>query len=74
VEGLPEGVTAAPVKSSGPAGKSVVLRLEAKAGVPSAAIHVVGRVGGRADLVRRATATAAPFAPTPHLWLSVPTK
>ena len=74
VEGLPEGVTAAPVKSSGAAGKSVTLRLEAKAGAAPAAFRVVGKVAGRADLVRGATAAVAPFAPTPHLWLSVPAK
>jgi hypothetical protein len=71
VEGLPEGVTAAPVKSSGAAGKSVTLRLEAKAGAAPAAFRVVGKVAGRADPGRSATAAVAPFAPTPHLWLSV---
>ncbi len=71
VEGLPEGVTASPVKSKGAAGKSVTLRLEAKPGAASAAVRIVGKVAGRADLVRSATAAVPPFASTSHLWLSV---
>ncbi len=71
VEGLPEGVTAAAVKSSGAAGKSVILRFEAKAGTTFASIQIVGKVTGKTDLRRTATAVGAPFAPTPHLWLSV---
>jgi hypothetical protein len=74
VEGPPEGVTAAPVKSSGAAGKTITLRLEAKTGAVSAAFRIVGHVGGRTDLRKTATAAAAPFAPTSHLWLSVTKK
>jgi hypothetical protein len=74
VEALPEGVTAAPVKSSGAAGKSVTLRLEAKPGAAPAAFRVVGKVAGRADLGRSATGAVVPFAPTPLLWLAVTTR
>ena len=61
VEGLPPNVTAS-VKL---AGNSVTLRLEAK-GPVSSAFRIVGKVTGRPDLIR--TATAPPS--TPHLWLT----
>jgi len=48
VEGLPAGVTAAPVKATGAAG-SVTLSLQAKAGPVSAAVRIVGRVAGQAE-------------------------
>jgi hypothetical protein len=71
VEGLPDGVTAAAVKAAGPAGKSVSLRLEAKAGPVSAPLRVVGSVAGREDATRTATAPLAGLPATPSLWLTV---
>ncbi len=68
IEGLPAGVTAATLKSTG---KPVTLRLEGK-GPASTPIRVIGRVAGRPELTR--TATAAPagsLAPTTYLWLTI---
>ncbi len=67
-------MTAAPVKSKGASGKSVTLRLEAKAGAAPGALRIAGKVTGREDLARTATAAVPPFAPTSHLWFSVTTK
>jgi hypothetical protein len=71
VEGLPDGVTAAAGKAAGPAGKTVSLRLEAKAGPVSAPLRIVGTVAGQADTIRTATAPVSGFPATPSLWLTV---
>jgi hypothetical protein len=74
VEGLPEGVTVAPMKSmpTGASAKSVTLRLTAGAGPASVPIRVVGRTPGH-ELVRTARASIAGFnASTTHFWLTVP--
>ncbi|HWG45974.1 MAG TPA: PPC domain-containing protein [Gemmataceae bacterium] len=72
IEGLPAGVTAAAVQSTGAAGKSVMLRLETKNGPASAAIRIIGRVAGQADFTRTATAPRIKLpASTPYLWLTV---
>lgn len=70
VEGLPDGVTAKPVQSTGAAGKSATLNLEAKRGPVSGAFRIVGRVAGQADFTRTATAPAGKFPRTTHLWLT----
>jgi hypothetical protein len=85
-EGLPEGVTAAPVRSlpAGGSAASVTLRLTAAKGAAPGAFRVVGRAKGfeerpartgpTASGGRRARAAAAEFnPPTTHLWLTVGT-
>jgi hypothetical protein len=72
---LPEGVTAAPVKSlsSGASAKTVTLRLTATAGPLSVPLHLIGKVDGQPDLTRAAQAPLAGLnTVTPHLWLSAP--
>ncbi|HEY7153440.1 MAG TPA: PPC domain-containing protein [Gemmataceae bacterium] len=72
VEGLPDGVTAKAVQSTGAAGKSATLNLEAKHGPMSAAIRVVGRASGQTDFTRTATAPRIKLPQTtPYLWLTV---
>ncbi len=72
VEGLPEGVTAAPVTSAGASGKAVTLRLEAKGGPAAGPIRIVGRVAGQVGLSRRATAPRGGLpGQTADLWLNV---
>jgi hypothetical protein len=71
-EGLPDGVTAKPVQSTGAAGKSATLTLEAKRGPVSGAIRIIGRVAGQTDLTRTALAPRIKLPQTtPHLWLTV---
>jgi hypothetical protein len=71
-EGLPPGVTAAPVRSTagGASAAAVVLRLTAAGGAASGPFRVVGRVAGKGGLTRQARpaptgAGAVPF------WLTV---
>jgi hypothetical protein len=70
-EGLPDGVTAKAVQSTGAAGKSATLNLETKRGPVSGAFRIVGRVAGQADLTRPATAPVGKSPRTTHLWLTV---
>ncbi len=72
VEGLPDGVTAAPVTSSGAPGKETTLRLEAKRGPVAGPIRIIGRVAGQAALSRQATAPLGGLpGRTADLWFSV---
>jgi hypothetical protein len=72
IEGLPDGVKAKAVQSTGAAGKSATLNLEATDGPMSAAIRVIGRVSGQADFTRMATAPRIKLPQTtPHLWFTV---
>jgi hypothetical protein len=71
VEGLPDGVTAAPVTSA-KGGNTVTLRLEAKRGPVAGPIRIVGRVAGQAALSRQATAPLGGLPErTADLWLNV---
>ncbi len=74
VEGLPVGVTAAPLPLA-PAAKTGTLRLTAGASATSGAVRIVGKVKGK-DALTRSAQTAIPgfSATTTHLWLTVPSK
>lgn len=74
VEGLPEGVTALPVKSlaSGATAKTVALRLSATTGPVSGAIQVVGKVPDQKELTRAARSPITGLkASTARPWLTV---
>lgn len=73
-EGLPEGVTATPVKSlaSGATAKTVTIRLTATAIPGSAAIQVVGKVAGEQELTQAARSLITGLkASTARPWLTV---
>jgi hypothetical protein len=71
-EGLPDGVTAKPVSSTGAGGKSATLNLEAMRGPASGAFRIVGRVPGQKDLTRIASLPRIKLPQTmPQLWLTV---
>ena len=71
VEGLPQGVSAAPVKVKAADKKSKVV-LTAEATAASGPIRIVGKVAGNADLSRTALfSQAAPRTVTPHIWLTI---
>ncbi len=69
-QGLPPGVTAAPVRSAagGASAGAVVLRLTAAGGVVSGPFRVVGRVAGKEGLTRHARLAPAGAVPA---WLTV---
>lgn len=70
-EGLPPGVTAAPAKAAAGA-TSVTLKLTASGAPASAAVRFVGRVAGRPDLTRTASAPVAGLpATTEFVWLTL---
>ncbi len=71
VEGLPNGVTAAPLKVKG-GDKTAKLVLNAEATATSGSLRLVGKVEGKPDLTRTATfALPALKTATPHVWLTV---
>jgi hypothetical protein len=71
-EGLPDGVTAKPVSSTGAGSKSATLNLEAMRGPVSGAFRIVGRVAGHKDLTRIALVPRIKLPQTmPPLWLTV---
>jgi hypothetical protein len=71
-EGLPPGVTAAPVRSTagGASAAAVVLRLTAVGGATSGPFRVVGRVAGKEGLTRQARPAPAAAGAVPA-WLTV---
>jgi len=73
-EGLPEGVTAAEVKTTGAAAKSAVLKLACDKGPVGGAFRVVARSAGKVRIAKTAPAPAAAVgapAPTSDLWVTV---
>jgi hypothetical protein len=73
-EGLPEGVTASPVKSAGTgdSAKSVKLSLSAAAGPVAGPFRIVGRSAGDVQVSRTAGAAIANMnASIDELWLTI---
>jgi hypothetical protein len=70
-DGLPEGVTAAPVQAAA-AAKAATLRLTASKGPVSGAFRVLGSVAGKEEFTRTATATVTGLGATvEEMWLTV---
>jgi hypothetical protein len=72
VEGLPEGVTAAPLPAAAGT-KAITLRLSGGAKPASVPIRIVGKSKGKEELTRTARAALAGLdASTVNVWLTVP--